>query len=325
MKRAEYSRVDPHVHCRDWGEAYKARISDVVRLAISKGVGSIFDMPNTEPPILGSADALRRLRTAGEQGVLGSYYLYIAATPREEQLEDAVKAYEEIPRVVGLKMYTSKMKGLEVESLEAQARVYRILAGLGYRGVLAVHCENSSMFREDLWDPMRPYTWNDSRPPAAEVSCVENQIRVSRLEGFRGVLYFVHISTPEAVERILRARDEGARVAVGVTPHHMLFTTDHMRSPEGVFLKVNPPIRDPQTSAALLRLAARGAVDFLETDHAPHAAWEKAGPPHLSGMRSLEIYDIAVEALESAGASESVIYKLTRGSVEKIFEKFERS
>lgn len=325
MRRAEYSRVDPHVHCRDWGEAYKARISDVVRLALSKGVCSVFDMPNTEPPILGRADAVRRLGTAREQGVLENYYLYVAATPREEQLEDAVRAYEEIPRVVGLKMYTSRMKGLEVESPEAQARVYRILAGLGYRGVLAVHCEDSSALREELWDPMRPYTWNDSRPPEAEISCVEIQLRASRSEGFNGVLYFVHVSTPEAVERILRARKEGARVAVGVAPHHMIFSTDHMRSPEGVFLKVNPPIRDPRRSAALLRLAAEGAVDFLETDHAPHAAWEKAGPPHLSGMRSLEIYDKAVEELERAGASERVIYMLTRGNVESIFEKFEGS
>lgn len=163
--RTEYWRVDTHVHCRDWREEYKARMENVVRLALSKGVGAVFDMPNTEPPILGVDTARKRLRKAEEQGVLKNYYLYVAATPSEKQLEDAVKAYEEIPRVVGLKLYTAPMKGLEALSIEQQEIVYETLSTLNYRGVLAIHCEKHSLFRENLWDPWRPYTWSLARPP----------------------------------------------------------------------------------------------------------------------------------------------------------------
>lgn len=73
-----YRRIDPHVHCRDWNENYKATISDVVRKALSKEIGAVFDMPNTDPPLLGLEEARRRLRTADQQGLLQHYFIYIA-------------------------------------------------------------------------------------------------------------------------------------------------------------------------------------------------------------------------------------------------------
>lgn len=323
MAIERYWRIDPHVHCRDWGESYKATIGDVVRKALSKGIGFVFDMPNTEPPILGYSEALRRLKTAEDHGVQRHYFLYIAATPSESQLRDAVRAYNEIPRVVGLKLYTAPMKGLEALDEDEQIIIYKTLEALDYRGVLAIHCEKKDLFREDAWDPMRPYTWNTARPPEAEASCVDKQIRLAREAGFRGTLYFVHISTPEAVEIIARAREKGYRIVCGVTPHHILFDTDHMRTPESVVLKVNPPIRDPGRSRRIAEMSSSGAIDFLETDHAPHASHEKVGHPYLSGIRSLEIYDKAIERLASMGAGESTIYMITRGNILRVFRKVE--
>jgi len=318
-----YWRIDPHVHCRDWGESYKATIGSVVARALSKGIYAVFDMPNTDPPTLGIEDARKRLRTAEAQGVLEHYFLYVAATPNEEQLESAIKAYEELDRVVGMKMYTAPMKGLEARSVVEQRLIYRVLSSAGYRGVLAVHCEKYELFSEGMWDPGKPYTWNLARPPAAEVECVRDQVLLAREEGFKGTLYFVHISLPESISIIKGAKEEGANVVLGVTPHHLIFDTDHMRTPESVVLKVNPPIRAREAVAMLRRMASSGLVDFLETDHAPHAPWEKAGPPYLSGIRSLEIYDRALEVLISWGASESVIYGMTRGNAVRVFNKVE--
>lgn len=321
--RRSYQRIDPHVHCRDWNESYKATIRDVVRKALSKGIGAVFDMPNTDPPLLGLEEARKRLRTADQQGVLQHYFIYIAVTPYEKQLEEAVRAYEEIYRVVGMKLYTAPMKGLEARSADEQLLIYKTLASLGYKGVLAIHCEKYDLLSEGLWDPYKPYTWNIARPVEAEVECVKQQLRLARDAGFKGTLYFVHISTPEAVLLINRARGEGISVACGVTPHHLIFDTDHMRSPEGIVLKVNPPIRDRIYVEGLRRSVLSGLADFLETDHAPHSPWEKTGPPYLSGIRSLDIYDKALEMLISSGADEDLIYRITRGNVEYIFKKIE--
>ena len=42
--------------------------------------------------------------------------------------------------------------------------------------------------------------------------------------------------------------------------------------------KVNPPLRSPEDVHALVEALAEGIVEAVATDHAPHAAADKAGP-----------------------------------------------
>ncbi|MEM3589043.1 MAG: dihydroorotase family protein [Nitrososphaerota archaeon] len=316
---SEEGRIDPHVHCRDWGESYKSTIREVFSLARSQGVSIIFDMPNTEPPITNRELVERRLRTAAEQGVKKGYYLYVAATRRLDQLEEAVRTVEEEPRVVGLKMYTAQMKGIEVENPEDQLRVYRALADMGYKGVIAVHCEKTSLFKTEKWSPNTPSSWNLARPPESEVEAVRDQINAVRTSGFRGTLHIVHVSTPGAIELISRARQSGVRVVCGVTPHHLMMSTRDMEGPNGLLLKVNPPLREPEDARGILEALRRGEIDFIETDHAPHTLQEKLNPPYLSGIRSLEKYSQLISWLVENGFPEKLIDDLTNRNIVRTF------
>ncbi|MCS7145799.1 MAG: dihydroorotase family protein [Nitrososphaerota archaeon] len=315
--------IDPHVHCRDWRESYKATIKVVVELARSQGVVAVLDMPNTEPPVTGPELAEMRLKTAESEGIERGYYTYVAATPSGEQLEAAVEAVRRVRKVAGLKMYTAPMKGLEARDIESQRRVYRRLAELGYRGVLAVHCEKASLFREDLWDPSRPWTWNLARPPEAEEESVRDQISLAIETGYSGTLYIVHVSNPASVEHVRKARENGVRVVCGVTPHHLMLSLDDMERPGGVALKVNPPLREKGLAEKLLECVRAGEIDFLETDHAPHAAWEKHGPPYLSGIRSLENYSRCLDWLLEKSVSERILRDITYNNVKQVFPMIE--
>jgi len=312
-------RIDPHVHCRDWGESYKSTIREVYSLAKSQGVSVIFDMPNTDPPITTRELMLRRLRTAAEQGVEKGYYLYVAATKDEAQIEEAVRAVEEEPRAVGLKMYTAQMRGIEVEDYEDQLRVYKKLADLGYRGVIAVHCEKTSLFRMERWNPAVPSSWSLARPPESEAESVRDQIAAVKNSGFKGTLYIVHVSTKKSVELISRARCEGVRVVCGVTPHHLMMTTRDMDGPDGLLLKCNPPLRMPEEARGLLGALLRREIDFIETDHAPHTLQEKLNPPYLSGIRSLEKYSQLLAWLREKKAPEGLIDDLTINNAVRVF------
>ena len=44
--------IDPHVHCRDGKQAYKETVKHALLVAQRAGVDAIFDMPNTDPPII---------------------------------------------------------------------------------------------------------------------------------------------------------------------------------------------------------------------------------------------------------------------------------
>ncbi|MEM1533883.1 MAG: dihydroorotase family protein [Nitrososphaerota archaeon] len=320
---AAWRFIDPHVHCRDWREAYKATIREVVELARSQGVVAILDMPNTEPPITSLELAERRAETARSEGVDSGYYLYAAATPDESRLEEALEAVKRLRQVVGLKLYTAPMRGLEARDLESQRLVYRRLSELGYRGVLAVHCEKTSLFREELWDPSRPWTWNLCRPPEAEVESVRDQISLAVETGFSGTLYIVHISNPASIRYVKQAREQGLRVVCGVTPHHLMLSSEDMAKPGGVALKVNPPLRERRLAEGLLECVKAGDVDFLETDHAPHASWEKYGPPYLSGIRSLENYLRCLRWLAENSVPDKILRDMTYNNSKRVFPMIE--
>jgi len=83
-----------------------------------------------------------------------------------------------------------------------------------------------------------------------------------------------HISTSQSVELIRRAKAEGLDVSCETAPHYLLLTEDDLQD-EGRF-KMNPPVREKADRAALLQGLMDGTIDMIATDHAPHAAEEKA-------------------------------------------------
>lgn len=319
--------IDPHVHCRDWEQSYKATIKSVTEIARSQGVTAIVDMPNTQPQITSRRLVERRLETAKKEGCLDGYYLYIGATGDPEQIRDAVTVVDSNPKVLGMKLYAGKSVGnLQVAGEDEQEVVYKTLAELGYMGVVMLHCEKESLFNMLLWDPKRPYTWNLARPPQAEVESVKDQIKFAKEHGVKAHLHVCHISVPESVELVNSAKSD-LRISCGITPHHATLSTDDMMTPESVRYKVNPPIRDIGLVRKMRGLLKEGKIDLIETDHAPHTLQEKEFNPkkpandYMSGIPSLNNYSSFIEGLAKDGFSDEQIRMLTYSNIKKIFPK----
>lgn len=318
-----YPRIDPHVHCRDWEQAYKATISSVMGLAASQGVSAVFDMPNTNPSITSLGLAKRRIETARQEGISGGYYLYLGVTGSAAQAAEAVSAHDSLPEVIGLKMFAGKSVGNLTVEESAQRAVYRSLAEIGYRGVLAVHCEKESLSMMRLWDQTDPKSWNAARPPVMEVEAVKEQILYAKEERFKGILHICHISVPEAVKAVHAARME-IRITCGATPHHLMLSTADMDGLEGLRYKVNPPLREPLMASRLFEMLHDGMIDWIETDHAPHSPAEKAfselGEP-MSGIPSLAGYAQFISNLQKSGFGEELIRSLTYLNIKRAFAK----
>ncbi len=89
---------------------------------------------------------------------------------------------------------------------------------------------------------------------------------------------------------VRKAKESGLPVTCEVTPHHLFLTEDALTDAYETNLKVNPPLRTAADAAALIEGVKDGTVDAIVTDHAPHAAWEKAREFELApfGMTGLE-------------------------------------
>jgi dihydroorotase len=315
-------KIDPHVHCRDGKmQSYKGTIKRVFEIAEKQGVGTIVDMPNTNPPIVSERCVKKRLKLVPENHI-GNYFLYVGLTSKEEQIKEAVGCYKKFKEVIGFKLYAGKSVGnLAVISIEDQKKIYDFLCDLGYEGVIAVHCEKEDLLRPDLWDPMSPISHSRARPKQAEIEAIKDQIVFIKEAGFKGTIHIVHVSCSESVKLIDKARKEGIKITCGVAPHHIMWNNERLARPDGLLYKMNPPLRSKEDVDELRVRLIEEKIDWVETDHAPHTILEKLYPPYLSGFPSLGLYKEFVEKfLPSIGASEELIRKMTSDNIYKVFK-----
>ncbi len=314
--------IDPHVHCRDWNESHKETIAHALLVAERAGISGIFDMPNTNPPIISRELAIKRIEDAGKVDSKVFYGLYFGLTSDPKQIEEAVQTYNELfPSVVGFKIYAGHSVGnLAISVEEEQRRIYKTLAELGYKGVVAVHCEKESLFNQELWNPHYPRTHSLARPAIAETESIKDQIHFASESDFKGTLHIAHISHPESVLLVNQARkNTSLKITCGVTPHHCLLGNELMTGENGILYKVNPPLRSGADCEIMVKYLHEGLIDFIETDHAPHTLHEKLNAPYMSGFPGLPFVPHFLRFLLHIGFSEE---RITYRTHQRICEAF---
>ena len=138
-------------------------------------------------------------------------------------------------------------------------------------------------------------------PSVAESSIIARDVELAAYTGAR--YHACHVSTAESVEVIRWAKRRGLPVTAEVMPHHLLLGTELLRTGDTVY-KVNPPLRTAEHIEAVREALADGTIDMIGTDHAPHAAADKAKPfPAASpGMIGLEqALGVVIETMVAPG------------------------
>ena len=311
--------IDPHIHLRDFNQKDKETILHGLRTAYIAGFNILLDMPNTNPPLTNRDTVLRRLKE-GKKAVetLGNefrtddlhYSVYLGLTEDENQIREMTELHRELfPSVCGLKLFASQSTGnMGIVEKKSQERIYSLLSSFGYEGVLAVHCEKESLFNRNETLHSR------IRCPESETASVSDQIESAVKAGFRGNLHIAHISTRGALELVSEAKKDGEiRITCGATPHHSLLTVKN----EGIFTKMNPPLRDSRDRDAVLEGFFDGTVDWAESDHAPHTLEDKlkgaSGIPGIEGMLRL------IRFLRAEGMTEERLNELFSENAVKTF------
>ena len=309
--------IDPHVHCRDGTQSYKETIAHALSVAERAGMSAIFDMPNTDPPIFRFEQAAERIALARQTKSPVWYGLYVGLSADKEQIVDAVRAYDELPEVVGCKMFAGHSTGnLGVTDEKSQQFVYDTLAELGYTGVVAVHCEKESLMKPLLWNPLQPVSHCVVRPPQAEVASVRDQLSFARIADFNGTVHVAHISVPEAVD-IVESYRKKMSVTCGVTPYHCLLDSSALEK-KGLICKTNPPLHIKPMVDQMMDYLCSGAIDWIESDHAPHLLREKLHEPHLSGMPGMPCYPRFIQQI-APRMSTHLLHDVTFGNIQKKF------
>lgn len=136
-----------------------------------------------------------------------------------------------------------------------------------------VHAENNALVswmrrRMGEHGHLEPKFHAPSRPVAAEGEAIR---RAVALAGFLDApLFIVHVSTPEGLAEIARARAAGMAVYAETCPQYLFLTADDLDRTDGTKFICSPPLRDEATQEVLWRGLQTGALDMLSSDHAPY-------------------------------------------------------
>jgi dihydroorotase len=269
--------IDPQVHFREPGAPQKEDLGSGSRAAVSGGVTSFLEMPNTSPPTTTQAALDDKLARAARKS-LANYGFFIGATA------DNLDALNSAAPVCGIKIFMGASTGDLL--VDDPSDLERIFAN-GTR-LIAVHAESEQRIqarRRLFAGNTDPATHSDIRDNQCALAA--SQLALELSNRYRRRLHILHMSTHEEVE-LLRS-DKPAWVTAEVIPNH-LFLNKKNYVTLGTLAQMNPPLRTPEDNAALWQALHDGVVDFVATDHAPHTLEEKRQPyPRSpSGMPGVE-------------------------------------
>ncbi len=259
--------IDLHVHLREPGYEYKETIASGTAAAKAGGFTSVCCMPNTSPVNDNrSVTELIRSQAAKEAS---ARVLPIGAITKGSKGEELSEIGE--LKDAGCIGISDDGKPVPSAALMRRALEYSKIFGLP----VISHCEDASLAAKGVMNEGFVSTELGLRgvPNAAEDVIVARDIALAELTGAR--LHICHVSTRGAVGMIAAAKSRGVRVTAETCPHYFSLTEEAVRG-YNTMAKMNPPLRTAEDVAAIKQGLKNGTIDAIATDHAPHAADEKA-------------------------------------------------
>ena len=282
--------IDLHAHFRQPGSNASEDVESGTQAAVHGGYGTVALMPNTEP----AADNAETLRAAIAGERHGVQLLPIAAAT-------VGRASTQVSDVAAL-VKAGAVAISDDGSPIADRAIFRaaLLAAAAAGIPLIEHCEEPSLTAGgEAADGLvasrlglRPW------PAAGELRAVESAIAVLRdvaASTPTARLHLTHLSTAAALATVRAAQGEGLPLTCDVTPHHIALTDawiagdrkwawevadgdEHLVPTADAFdsnLRVCPPLRSADDTAACREALRNGTALAIGTDHAPHSREKK--------------------------------------------------
>lgn len=258
--------IDVHIHLREPGGEHKETIATGTMAAARGGYTTVCSMPNTNP-VPDSSEEVEKLLNRIKEDARIRVLPYAAIT--KGLLGEERTNIKELSKL-GVFAFTDDGVGIQTAGQMLEAMKEAAASDMA----IVAHCEDNSILYGGV-----VHKGNASERlnlPGIVSACESVQIArdVLLAEEANCHYHVCHVSTKESVRVIRDAKKAGINVTAEVTPHHLLLTEDDVKDHDADF-KMNPPLRSKADRDALLEGLLDGTIDFVATDHAPHAEEEK--------------------------------------------------
>jgi len=259
--------VDVHAHWRTPGREDEEDIQSGSAAAAAGGFTSVVMMPNTDPivdsPVVVSG-LVRRVERESRVRAHVSAALHVGLAG--ERLTEM-----RLLKQAGAFCVSDDGLGTTSAGVLRNAMLYARSAGMP----VILHCEDHTLATGVVHDgvaaslaglPGSPASAEDSATATALILAAETGAKV----------HITHVSTALSAALVGFFEDR-AEVTADTTPHHLTLTEDLVSTLDGLY-RVNPPLRPDGDRGGVERALREGVLDFVATDHAPHASEEKELP-----------------------------------------------
>ena len=301
--------LDAHVHFNEPGREDWEGWATGSRAARAGGAASVVEMPlNALPPTL-DADTFQKKRTVAEKKSVVDFALWGGITPLNlDKLEELGRA-----GAIGFKAFmidsgTSDFPGSDPATLK---KGMAVAAKLGLP--VSVHAESPEPIRRRT-DEIRKKGGTSVRDYLASRP-IETELEAIRLAcdlagETRCRLYIVHVSCPEGIEEIQKARQRGVDVTAETCPHYLVLTEEDMVR-LGPPAKCAPPLRSAASQQGLLKKIREGHVHTIGSDHSPAPGSMKTDPDFFKVWGGISGCQHLLPLLFLAGLTPLEIARLT--------------
>jgi dihydroorotase len=263
--------IDDQVHFREPGITYKADIHSESRAAVSGGVTSYMDMPNTKPAMLTQELLETKYQTASQKS-LANYSFYMGVS--NDNLEEVLKT--DPKTICGIKIFMGSSTG---NMLVDDEKTLRSIFSES-NSLIATHCEDEAIVRGN--EENARYKYGEKVPidlhpfiRSAEACYKSSAFAVSLAREFNSRLHILHLSTAREMglfDNKTPIKDK--RITAEVCVHHLWFDDADYKN-LGSKIKCNPAIKTDEDRKAIFKAMLENYIDVIATDHAPHTREEK--------------------------------------------------
>lgn len=271
--------VDPHCHVGFTSGQYTSLdgYPECTTAAIFGGTTTIVDFaiprPGQRPADIAWAQRAKARQGLCDSALHGCVVDWDDTVP--EQLADLAHA-----GIRTVKMFTT-YRG---ETMVNEDTILRVMTALReLNGMVVVHCEANHII-EDAQRQCAAHHQIDAsnmaatRPALAETASVAEVLAIA--ESVRAPVYFVHQSTPEAIEFVAAARRRGVPAFSEAVTHHLVLDESRYATEQPKRYVCCPPLRPRASVHALAQHLMAGEITTVGSDHCCYDLQQKTASRH---------------------------------------------
>jgi len=273
--------IDTQVHFREPGANDAENLESGSRAAVTGGVTSVFEMPNTNPPTSTFKEFNNKLNAAKNR-MFCNYAFYFGATPDNMKELASVNTLE---GCCGVKLFAGSSTGNLLVSQEKD--IEKVISNSSK--IISVHSEDENI----LLSRKKFIKEGDvnSHPVWRNEECaLESTKRVVRIaQKHKKKIHILHITTKQEIDFFSKKRNN---VTFEITPQHLTLFAPDCYEKLKTFSQMNPPIRTKDHHDKLWEAVKNSLVSTIGSDHAPHTKEEKnkkypLSPSGMPGVQTL--------------------------------------